>query len=143
MNKDYKISIINILSLIIIMFLLYSFSLYFEEKIVLKVDSSNKEKIEKCLANYTENVDFIEKVAAGHGWNSGHVYLYNYFGGVEELIVSDGDSKLGELDSYIRENGYSLDAVATRNIIILIIGLCCLIIIKINIKNQKLLKRNQ
>ena len=134
MKKEFKRNLINILILIIIVFLLYSFSLYFEEKIVLKVDSSNKEKIENFLANYTENIYLLEKVAAGQGWHSGHVYLYNYFGDIQELIVSAGDNELGELDSYIRENGYSLDDIANRNIIISIISLCCLAAIKANIR---------
>ena len=66
------------------------------------------------LERYVPNTNFIYKVAAGVGWHSGIVYVFFPINRMEQFGVG-GDSQLGELDCYIRENGYSFDSINFKN----------------------------
>lgn len=130
MKKETKTHTINLIIIVLIIFLIFSFSLYFEEKIILKVDYKNREEISEFLPNDINNIELLDKIAIGQGWKSGNIYLYYYLKDIEELHISEGDYKLDELYKYVRNNGYSLDKIASRNIIVIVVILFILTIIK-------------
>ena len=53
--------------------------------------------------------DNITKIILGQGWNSGKLTIYHSFRKTETLYITEGMFKLGELEDYIKENGYNLD----------------------------------
>ena len=83
-----------ILIIVAILGILFAFSLF------------NKEGIGKL-----ENTDNITKIILGQGWNSGKLTIYHSFGKKETLYITEGMFKLGELERYIKENGYNLDNI--------------------------------
>jgi len=58
-----------------------------------------------------ENTDNITKIILGQGWNSGKLTIYHSFGKKETLYITEGMFKIGELERYIKENGYNLDNI--------------------------------
>ena len=97
-----------ILIIVAILGILFAFSLFNKEGIVINVNSKNKDLVYQSLNGKIENTDNITKIILGQGWNSGK---YHSFGKKETLYITEGMFKLGELERYIKENGYNLDNI--------------------------------
>ena len=98
-----------ILIIVAILGILFTFSLFNKEGIVINVNSKNKDLVYQSLNGEIENTDNITKIILGQGWKSGKLTIYHSFGKKETLYITEGMFKLGELERYIKENGYNLD----------------------------------
>ena len=111
-----------ILIIVAILGILFVFSLFNKEGIVINVNSRNKDLVYQSLNGKIENTDNITKIILGQGWNSGKLTIYHSFGKKETLYITEGMFKIGELERYIKENCYNLD-----NIGFILIGISGLI----------------
>ena len=100
-----------ILIIVAILGILFTFSLFNKEGIVINVNSKNKDLVYQSLNGEIENTDNITKIILGQGWKSGKLTIYHSFGKKETLYITEGMFKLGELERYINENGYNLDNI--------------------------------
>ena len=100
-----------ILIIVAILGILFAFSLFNKEGIVINVNSKNKDLVYQSLNGEIENTDNITKIIVGQGWKSGKLTIYHSFGKKETLYITEGMFKLGELERYIKENGYNLDNI--------------------------------
>ena len=100
-----------ILIIVAILGILFAFSLFNKEGIVINVNSKNKDLVYQSLNGEIENTDKITKIILGQGWKSGKLTIYHSFGKKETLYITEGMFKLGELERYIKENGYNLDNI--------------------------------
>ena len=100
-----------ILIIVAILGILFAFSLFNKEGIVINVNSRNKDLIYQSLNGKIENTDNITKIILGQGCNSGKLTIYHSFGKKETLYITEGMFKIGESERYIKENGYNLDNV--------------------------------
>ena len=100
-----------ILIIVAILGILFAFSLFNKEGIVINVNSKNKDLVYQSLNGKIENTDNITKIILGQGWKSGKLTIYHSFGKKETLYITEGMFKLGELERYIKENGYNLDNI--------------------------------
>jgi len=100
-----------ILIIVAILGILFAFSIFNKEGIVINVNSKNKDLIYQSLNGEIENTDKITKIILGQGWNSGKLTIYHSFGKTETLYITEGMFKIGELERYIKENGYNLDNI--------------------------------
>ena len=100
-----------ILIIVAILGILFAFSLFNKEGIVINVNSKNKDLVYQSLNGEIENTDNITKIILGQGWKSGKLTIYHSFGKKETLYITEGMFKLGELERYIKENGYNLDNI--------------------------------
>lgn len=98
-----------LLVIIAILGVITAFSFFNKEGYAINVNSKNKAIVEKALTGEIENTDNITKIILGQGWNSGKLTIYHSFRKKETLYITDGMFKLGELEDYIKENGYNLD----------------------------------
>ena len=112
-----------ILIIVAILGILFAFAIFNKEGVAINVNSKNKDLVYQSLNEETENTDNITKIILGQGWNSGKLTIYHSFGKKETLYITEGMFKLGELERYIKENGYNLD-----NIGFILIGFSGLII---------------
>ncbi|MFR0823420.1 MAG: hypothetical protein ACLU84_00010 [Clostridia bacterium] len=113
-----------VLIIVAILGIVSSISFFSKEGYAINVNSNNKEIVSKSLDGEIENIDNVSKVILGQGWHSGELIIYHSFGKAETLYVTEGKFNLGELEQYIRENGYSLD-----NIGFILIGISSLILV--------------
>lgn len=136
MNKRKIIFIILIIIVILNLFL--SIKLILKEQIIIKVNDENKKIIYEAFDKKVDNVNKIRKVGVGQGWHSGELYVYYSFGETETLLITEG-MNYGEIpiDSYIRENGYSLDKIG-----LILTGISVLIIIHLIIIIKKMKRGN-
>ena len=100
-----------ILIIVAILGILFTFSLFNKEGIVINVNSKNKDLVYQSLNGEIENTDNITKIILGQGWKSGKLTIYHSFVKKETLYITEGMFKLGELERYIKENGYNLDNI--------------------------------
>ena len=100
-----------ILIIVAILGILFAFSIFNKEGIVINVNSKNKDLIYQSLNGEIENTDKITKIILGQGWNSGKLTIYHSFGKTETLYITEGMFKIGEFERYIKENGYNLDNI--------------------------------
>ena len=100
-----------ILIIVAILGILFAFSLFNKEGIVINVNSKNKDLVYQSLNGEIENTDNITRIILGQGWKSGKLTIYHSFGKKETLYITEGMFKLGELERYIKENGYNLDNI--------------------------------
>ena len=100
-----------LLIIVAILGILFVFSLFNKEGIVINVNSKNKDLVYQSLNGEIENTGNITKIILGQGWNSGKLTIYHSFGKTETLYITEGMFKLGELERYIKENGYNLDNI--------------------------------
>lgn len=114
---NYIVVIIAILNIVIALFC------FNKEGYIINVNSSNKEIVKNALNGKINNVDNINKIILGQGWNSGELTIYHSSGKTETLNISEGMYKLGTLETYIRENGTNLDKIG-----FVLIGISSLII---------------
>ena len=112
-----------ILIIVAILGIILAFFLFSKEGIAINVNSKNKDLVYQSLNGEIENTDNITKIILGQGWNSGKLTIYHAFEKKETLYITEGMFKLGELERYIKENGYNLD-----NIGFILIGFSGLII---------------
>lgn len=112
-----------ILIIVAILGILFAFAIFNKEGVAINVNSKNKDLVYQSLNGETDNTDNITKIILGQGWNSGKLTIYHSFGKTETLYITEGMFKLGELERYIKENGYNLD-----NIGFILIGFSGLII---------------
>lgn len=98
-----------LLVIIAILGVITAFSFFNKEGYAINVNSKNKAIVEKALTGEIENTDNITKIILGQGWNSGKLTIYHSFRKTETLYITEGMLKLGELEDYIKENGYNLD----------------------------------
>ena len=111
-----------LLVIIAILGVITAFSFFNKEGYAINVNSKNKAIVEKALTGEIENTDNITKIILGQGWNSGKLTIYHSFRKTETLYITEGMFKLGELEDYIKENGYNLD-----NAVLVLIGISSLI----------------
>ena len=100
-----------ILIIVAILGILFAFSIFNKEGIAINVNSKNKDLVYQSLNGKIENTDNITKIILGQGWKSGKLTIYHSFGKKETLYITEGMFKLGELERYIKENGYNLDNI--------------------------------
>ena len=100
-----------ILVIIAIISVICAISLFNKEGYAINISSKNKELIKETLNGEIDNTDNITKIILGQGWNSGKLTIYHSFGKNETLYITEGMFKLGELERYIKENGYNLDNI--------------------------------
>lgn len=100
-----------ILIIVAILGILFAFSLFNKEGIVINVNSKNKDLVYQSLNGEIENTDNITKIILGQGWKSGKLTIYHSFWKKETLYITEWMFKLGELERYIKENGYNLDNI--------------------------------
>lgn len=100
-----------ILIIVAILGILFAFSFFNKEGIVINVNSKNKDLVYQSLNGEIENTDNITKIILGQGWKSGKLTIYHSFGKKETLYITEEMFKLGELERYIKENGYNLDNI--------------------------------
>ena len=100
-----------ILIIVAILGILFAFAIFNKEGVAINVNSKNKDLVYQSLNGETENTDNITKIILGQGWNSGKLTIYHSFGKTETLYITEGMLKLGELERYIKENGYNLDNI--------------------------------
>ncbi len=111
-----------ILVIIAIISVICAILLFNKEGYAININSKNKEIIKETLSGEIDNTDNITKIVLGQGWNAGKLTIYHSFGKEETLYTTEGMFKLGELERYIKENGYNLD-----NIGFVLIGISSLI----------------
>lgn len=105
-----------ILIIVAIIGIVFSFSLFSKEGYVISINSKNKDLISNSLNSEIENTNDVTKIILGQGWHSGELTIYHSFGKTETLYITEGMFNLGELEKYIRENGYNLDNIGFASI---------------------------
>lgn len=116
---------LNLLLVVIaIIGIISAFYFFSKEGYAINMDSKSKAIVEKALSGEITKTDDITKIILGQGWNSGKLTIYHSFGNTETLYITEGMFNLGELEKYIRENGYNLD-----NIGFAFIGVSSLIVV--------------
>lgn len=100
-----------ILIIVAILEIVFAFSLFNKEGVAINVSSKNKDLVYQSLNGEIENVDNVTKIILGNGWHSGELTIYHSYGKKDTLYITEGMFNLGELEEYIRENGYSLDNI--------------------------------
>lgn len=105
-----------ILIIICIIGVIFSFSLFSKEGYAININSKNRDLVSKSLSGEIENTDNVTKIILGQGWHSGELTIYHSYGKKEILYITEGMFNLGELEKYIRENGYNLDNIGFASI---------------------------
>ena len=116
-----------ILIIVAVLGIVFAFSLFSKEGITINVNSLNGE---------IENTDDVTKIILGQGWHSGELTIYHSLGKTETLYITEGMFNLGELEKYIRENGYNLDNIGFVSIGVSSIILIYLLIYRYVNKNK-------
>lgn len=102
---NYILIIVSILGIV------FAFSFFNKEGIVINANSKNKDLIYQSLNGKIENADDVTKIILGQGWHSGELTIYHSFKKTETLNITEGMFNLEELEKYIRETGYHLDNI--------------------------------
>lgn len=105
-----------ILIIICIIGVIFSFSLFSKEGYAININPKNRDLVSKSLSGEIENTDNVTKIILGQGWHSGELTIYHSYGKKETLYITEGMFNLGELEKYIRENGYNLDNIGFASI---------------------------
>lgn len=105
-----------ILIIICIIGIIFSFSLFSKEGYAININSKNRDLVSKSLSGEIENTDNVTKIILGQGWHSGELTIYHSYEKKETLYITEGMFNLGELEKYIRENGYNLDNIGFASI---------------------------
>ena len=80
-----------ILIIVAILGILFVFSLFNKEGIVINVNSRNKDLVYQSLNGKIENTDNITKIILGQGWNSGKLTIYHSFGKKGNVVYYRGN----------------------------------------------------
>lgn len=126
----------SILIIVIILGIVFAFLNFNKEGYIININSQNKQLVSKSLNGKIQNVDSVNKIILGQGWHAGELTIYHSFGKTETLYITEGMFDLGELEEYIRENGYNID-----NIGLISIGISGVILIYLLI--YKYINRNK
>ncbi|HJJ16187.1 MAG TPA: hypothetical protein OIM60_07290 [Clostridiaceae bacterium] len=105
-----------ILIIICIIGVIFSFSLFSKEGYAININSKNRNLVSKSLSGEIKNTDDVTKIILGQGWHSGKLTIYHSYGKKDTLYITEGMFNLGELEKYIRENGYNLDNIGFASI---------------------------
>lgn len=105
-----------ILIIICITGVIFSFSLFSKEGYAININSKNRNLVSKSLSGEIKNTDDVTKIILGQGWHSGKLTIYHSYGKKDTLYITEGMFNLGELEKYIRENGYNLDNIGFASI---------------------------
>ena len=95
---------------------IFSFSLFSKEGYVININSKNRDLVSKSLSGEIENTNDVTKIILGQGWHSGKLTIYHSWKKTETLYITEGMFNLGELERYIKENGYNLDKIGLISI---------------------------
>lgn len=108
MNKISDIAnliIVIVIIVISIIVILNNFTL--DGKYYLKVDSSNREYIEKMVSEKCELTGTLNKIAYMQGLGDWYLFLYYEDGTEDNILFDDGDSDQEKIRTYIETNGYN------------------------------------
>ena len=100
-----------ILAIICIIGAIFAFSLFSKEGYAINISSKNEDLVRNLLNGKIENANNVTKIILGQGWHSGELTIYHLFGKTETLYITEGMFDLGELEKYIKDNGYDLDNI--------------------------------
>lgn len=111
-------------------------------KYYLRIDSNNREYIEKIISENYKITGELDKVAYMQGLGDWYLFLYYKDGTEDETGFGDGNSKVIPLQEYIIENGYNEGEVSWNKIkisfwTILIVSICESIYLIIRIIKRK------
>ncbi len=119
-----------ILAIICIIGVIFAFSLFNKEGYAINISSKNKDLVRNLLNGKIEDTSNVTKIILGQGWHSGELTIYHSFEKKEILYITEGMFDLGELEKYIKENGYDLDNIGFISIGVSSIILIYLLIYK-------------
>ncbi len=100
-----------ILLVILILNLIFCAKLIFKEQLIVKVNNQNKEIIYDALEGKVKDVKSIKMVGLGNGFHCGDVEVFYSLSNREQLKIYEG-MYFGDIESYIREYGLSVDYIA-------------------------------
>lgn len=133
---------INFILVILAIFgIVFAFTIFNKEGIAINVNDTNKELVSKSLNKEIKNTDNVTKIILGNGWHSGELTIYHFFGKTETIYITEGKFNLGELEKYIRDNGYNLDSVGLVSIVFSGIILIYLLVYRC-LNNHRLQNKN-
>ena len=135
-DKQVMKKINYILIIVAILGIVLAFSIFNKEGVAINVSLKNKDLVYQSLNEEIENVDNVTKIILGNGWHSGELTIYHSFGKTETIYITEGKLNLGELEKYIRENGYNLDNIGFISIGVSSIILIYLLIYRYVNKNK-------
>lgn len=98
-------------------------------KYYLKVDSNNREYIEKTVSENYKLSGTLDKVAYMQELGDWSLFLYYEGGKEDKTLFGDSNSKVEHLRTYIRENGYNEGEVSWNKIkvsfwTIIVVSIC-------------------
>ena len=105
-----------ILMMVIIINIIFAFSLFLKGGILIFVNSKNEDIVKEALDEEIENTDDITRIILGRGWDSGALTIYHSFGKNDRVYISQR-GKYEELEKYIIQNGISLDKIGIELLI--------------------------
>ncbi|MCI8344547.1 MAG: hypothetical protein HFJ42_00955 [Clostridia bacterium] len=85
-------------------------------KYYLKVDSNNRDYIEKTVSENYKLSGTLDKVAYMQELGDWSLFLYYKDGTEDKALFGDGNNKVEHLREYIRENGYNEGEVSWNKI---------------------------
>ena len=128
---------INCIFIIVaILGIVFAFSFFTKEGIVINVNAKNKDLVYNSLNGEIENTNDVTKIILGQGWHSGELTIYHSLGKTETLYITEGMFNLGELEKYIKENRYNFDNIGFISIGVSSIILIYLLIYRYVNKNK-------
>lgn len=144
MNKIIdRLSIIIAIVIIVISIIIISRNSIkaLQYKYYLKVDSNNREYIEKMVAENYKLTGTLDKVAYMGGLGDWYLFLYYKDGTEDETLFGEGNSKVIPLQDYIIENGYNEGEVSWIKIkisfwTIVVVSICESIYLTLNDKEK-------
>ena len=132
MNKNLdRLSIILVIAIIVISIITISRNSIkaLQYKYYLKIDSNNREYIEKMVADNYRLTGTPAKVAYMQGLGDWDLFLYYKDGSEDKTTFGDSNKEMGPLQEYIRENGYNEGDVSWNKIkfsfwTIIVVSIC-------------------
>lgn len=114
-------------------------------KYYLKVDSSNREYIEKTVAENYKLTGTLDKVAYMQELGDWSLFLYYEDGAEDKVLFGDSNRKVGHLREYIRENGYNEGEVSWNKIkvsfwTIVLVSICESIYLMVRMMTKRKIK---
>ncbi|MBP3255222.1 MAG: hypothetical protein J6M60_01855 [Clostridia bacterium] len=98
----------KVLIIIAVLCIIWSFKIITQEQKYLDVTDDNKEIIYKDLEGKVNNVNLVNKIAVGHGWHTGNLYVYYPFGFYKKIPIYEGDNING-INGCMKQKGYTLE----------------------------------
>lgn len=106
-----------ILMILVIINVIFAFSLLLKQGTLIFVNSKNKEMVKEILAEEIENTDNITKIVLRREWNSGVLIIYHLFGKTDKVYVVEG-YRYEKIVKYIKQNGINLDKIGIDLLIV-------------------------